>query len=108
MSQESNLLKDVGIFKSAAGGCSCGGVKFTYRIPMRITDKIIPLFNSFGEFNTDSATSHILIINTDKYKISVIKRLRDIQFTLKDQSDIETQKAFESILINIVQEAAKE
>jgi hypothetical protein len=77
MSQELSLA-DVGILKSAAGGCSCGGSKFTYRLPIKITEGIFSLLLQFGELNSDVATSHLIRINTPDYKISAIKRLKDI------------------------------
>ena len=109
MSQESKTsLADVGIFKSAAGGCSCGGTRFTYRLPIRMTDQILPFFLQFGEPNTDIATSHLITINVPEYKITVIKRLKDIAFTLKRQDAATHQQAFESALINLVQSVAEE
>lgn len=110
MSQESKPLQlsDVGIFKTAAGGCSCGGSKFTYRIPIRITDRVLPLFLEFGEPSSDIATSHLIRINTPQYKITAIKRLKDIEFTLKRQDAVATQEAFENALINMVQSIAEE
>lgn len=109
MSQESKpTLADAGIFKSAAGGCSCGGSKVTYRLPIRISDPVLPFFLQFGEPSSDITKSHLIIINTDKYKITAIKRLKDIEFTLKRQGSATQQQAFESALINMVQSVAKE
>lgn len=108
MSQDSNPFADLGIFKSAAGGCSCGGSKFTYRLPIRITDQATPLFLQFGEPTTDLAKSHLIRINTTEYKIVAIKRLKEIEFTLKRQDAAHTQQAFESALINFVQSVAEE
>lgn len=107
MSQALNLA-DVGILKSAAGGCSCGGSKFTYRLPIRISEEFFSALLQFGNLNSDVATSHLVSINTPDYKISAIKRLKDIEFTLKRQDAASLQQAFENALINFVQSVAKE
>jgi hypothetical protein len=107
MSQELSLA-DVGILKSAAGGCSCGGSKFTYRLPIKITEGIFSLLLQFGELNSDVAMSHLIRINTPDYKISAIKRLKDIEYTLKRQDAVLLQQAFENALINYVQSVAEE
>lgn len=102
MSQESNPLFDAGILKSVAGGCACGGSKFTYRLPVRISESILPLLLEFGEPAMDFATSHLIRIHTEKYKINGIKRLKDIDFLLKDPDSYEFQEKFEEALVSYV------
>lgn len=101
-------LADVGILKSAAGGCSCGGSKFTYRLPIRVTEEIFTLLLQFGNLNIDVATSHLIRINMPNYKISAIKRLKEIEFTLKREDAISSQQAFENALINYVGNVTRE
>lgn len=97
-------LKDIGVRRRNAGGCSRGGIIIVYRLPFRLTDNLAKYFLGLGQPANTFATGPVFKIEKQNYNITGIKRLKEIRFTIKKQAGVEKLLIFEDLLKTYVKE----
>ena len=94
-------LKQNNIIRKYTKSCKCGNHSFTYTIPVKLDERIIPLLATFGTPAFDFKKTSFLKIENPIFIITGIRRLREIRFVLKKEitSVLDT---FEDVLIKYV------
>lgn len=97
-------LKQAGINKRQKRGCRCNKTYMTlvYKLPIKLDADIVPYISVLGTPAVPFNNASVLKIETKKYSISGIKRLKEVKFILKKGMDEPSLQAFEAGLIEYV------